>query len=131
MRKNYALFALVLVLIVLFVPFMAFAAEEVADDGFNPDDLIIGGVALAPLISIVISMLKGWVGLSKKYIPVINVGLGAIAVLVVGVVNGGMTWATALIMTLGVVLGSQVFHETFGHTANILKDLFGKKQLEE
>lgn len=131
MKRSYALFALVLVLIVLLVPAWALAEEAVAEDGFNPDNLIVGGVALAPLISILISILKGWVGLNKKYIPLINVALGAVAVLVVGVVNNGMTWATALIMTLGVVLGSAVFHDTFGHAAKELKDLFGKKEKVE
>lgn len=132
MKRTYALFALVLVLIVVLVPALAFAEEAVVEDGFNPDNLIVGGVALAPLISILISILKGWVGLNKKYIPLINVALGAVAVLVVGVVNNGMTWATALIMTLGVVLGSQVFHETFGHAAKIITETFGKKsEVEE
>jgi hypothetical protein len=132
MKRKSALLVLVIVLIVALVPMVAMAAEAVAGDAFDPDNLIIGGVALAPLISIIISILKGWTGLKPKYIPLINVALGGVAVLVVGVVNNGMTWATALIMTLGVVLGSQVFHETFGHAAKELKELFGKKpEVEE
>ena len=131
MKRRFALFMLVLVLLVVFMPVIAYAAESVVTDGFNPDSLIVGGVALAPLISIIISILKGWTGLKPKYIPLINVALGGVAVLVVGVVNNGMTWATALIMTLGVVLGSQVFHETFGHAAKILGDIFGKKSGNE
>ena len=125
MKRGFALFALVLVLLVM-APMVALAAE-VATDGFNPDTLIVGGVALAPLISIVISIFKSWVKVDKKYIPLINVALGTVAVLVVGVVNQGMTWVAALIMTLGVVLGSQVFHETFGHAAKIIGETFGKK----
>ncbi len=130
MKKTYALLALLLVSIVLLLPVVAFAAEAVVD-GFDPDSLIIGGVALAPLISIVISIAKSWVKIDGKYIPLINVALGTVAVLVVGVVNNGMTWATALIMTLGVVLGSQVFHETFGHAARIITETFGKKSGNE
>lgn len=125
MKRSFALFAAVLVLIVMLVPVLAFAEGAAQEEGFNPDNLIIGGVALAPLISVLISILKGWVGLNKKYIPLINVILGGVAVLVVGVVNGGLTWPAALIMTLGVVLGSAVFHDTFGHAANIIKELFG------
>ena len=123
MKRKSALLVLVIVLIVALVPMVAMAAEAVAGDSFNPDSLIVGGVALAPLISIIISIFKSWVKIDKKYLPLINVALGTVAVLVVGVVNNGMTWAAALIMTLGVVLGSQVFHETFG---------FGKKpEVEE
>lgn len=129
MKKTYVLLVVVLLLVML-VPAFARAEGTVSDDGFNLDNLIVGGVALAPLISIVISILKGWVGLNKKYIPLFNVCLGGVAVLVVGVVNQGMTWPTALIMTLGVVLGSQVFHETFGHAAKELKELFGGKPEE-
>ena len=131
MKRKSALLVLVIVLIVALVPMVAMAAEAVAGDGFNPDSLIVGGVALAPLISIIISIFKSWVKIDKKYLPLINVALGTVAVLVVGVVNNGMTWATALIMTLGVVLGSQVFHETFGHASKILQDLFGKKSGNE
>ncbi len=131
MKRKSALLVLVIVLIVALVPMVAMAAEAVAGDSFNPDSLIVGGVALAPLISIIISIFKSWVKIDKKYLPLINVALGTVAVLVVGVVNNGMTWATALIMTLGVVLGSQVFHETFGHASKILQDLFGKKSGNE
>ena len=127
MKRVFALFMLVLVLLVVFMPVIAYAAEAVVTDGFNPDTLIVGGVALAPLISIIISILKSWTGLEPKYIPLINVGLGAVAVLVVGVINQNMSWVTALVMTLGVVLGSQVFHETFGHAGKILAEAFGKK----
>lgn len=99
---------------------------------FNPDNSIIGGVALAPLISIIISIVKGWTNLDRKYIPLINVILGTVAVLVVGVINEGMPLLNAVIMTLGVVLGSQVFHETFGHAAKELQKIFaGKKEVEE
>ena len=127
MKKSFALFALVLVLIMAFGPFLAFAAEAETGDAFDPEALVVGGVALAPLISVLISILKGWVNLDSKYIPLINVILGAVAVLVVGVVNEGMSLASAIIMTLGVVLGSQVFHETFGHAGVVLKELLGKK----
>lgn len=125
MKKSFALFALALVLIMAFGPFLAFAAEADTGDAFDPEALVVGGVALAPLISVLISILKGWVGIDKKYIPLVNVLLGTVAVLVVGVVNQGMSFVSALIMTLGVVLGSAVFHDTFGHAANIIKDLFG------
>lgn len=131
MKRGFALFVLVLVLLVVFMPVIAYAAEAAATDGFNPDTLIVGGVALAPLISIIISILKSWTGLKPKFIPLINVAMGAVAVLVVGVINQGMSWVTALVMTLGVVLGSQVFHETFGHAAKIIGEVFGKKSLEE
>lgn len=131
MKKSFALFALVLVLIMAFGPFLAFAAETETGDAFDPEALVVGGVALAPLISVLISILKGWVGIDKKYIPLVNVLLGTVAVLVVGVVNQGMSFVSALIMTLGVVLGSHAFHETFGHAANILKDLFGGKPPQE
>ena len=131
MKRGFALFTLVLVLLMTMVPVVAFAAEAVVGDGFDPDQLIIGGVALAPLISIIISIVKGWTNLDRKYIPLINVILGTVAVLVVGVINEGMPLLNAVIMTLGVVLGSQVFHETFGHAAKILGDIFGKKSLEE
>jgi len=126
MRRGFALAALVVVMIVLAFPVVVLAAEAVSD-GFDPDSLVISGVALAPLISILISVLKSWVKVEKKYIPLINVALGGVAVLVVGVVNQGLTWPTALIMTLGIVLGSQVFHETFGHAMNIIMEIFGKK----
>ena len=133
MKRRFALFMLVLVLIVVLMPVVAYAAEAVAGDTFDPENLVIGGVALAPLISILISIFKSWVKIDTKYIPLINVLLGTVAVLVVGVVNNGMSFVSALIMTLGVVLGSQVFHETFGHAANIIKDLFGggKPEVEE
>jgi hypothetical protein len=130
MRKGFALAVLVVVLITLALPVAVYAAEVVSD-GFDPDSLVISGVALAPLISILISVLKSWVKVEKKYIPLINVALGGVAVLVVGVVNQGLTWPTALIMTLGVVLGSHAFHETFGHTMNILVEIFGKKSQSE
>lgn len=132
MKRTFALFALVLVLLAAFMPVIAYAAEAVNEDSFNPDNLIIGGVALAPLISILISIFKSWVKIDKKYIPLINVALGTVAVLVVGVVNNGMSFVSALIMTLGVVLGSQVFHETFGHAAKIIGETFGgKPEVEE
>lgn len=133
MRKRFAAFTLVLMLLIAMMPVVAFAAEAVTGDTFDPESLVIGGVALAPLISIIISIFKSWVKIDKKYIPLINVGLGTVAVLVVGVVNQGLTWPAALIMTLGVVLGSQVFHETFGHAAKILGETFGggKPEVEE
>lgn len=127
MKRTFALFALVLMLLIAMMPVVAYAAEAVTGDTFDPESLVIGGVALAPLISIIISIFKSWVKIDKKYIPLINVGLGTVAVLVVGVVNQGLTWPAALIMTLGVVLGSQVFHETFGHAAKIIGEVFGKK----
>lgn len=122
MKRTFALLAIVLVLALWIVP-VAFAAE--VGDSFNPEALVINGVALVPLISVIISIIKGWTKVNSKYIPLINVILGSVAVLVVGVVNQNMTILSALIMTLGVVLGSQAFHETFGHAANIIKDLFG------
>ncbi len=122
MKRTFALLAIVLVLALWIVP-VAFAAE--VGDSFDPEALVINGVALVPLISVIISIIKGWTKVDSKYIPLINVILGSIAVLVVGVVNQNMTILSALIMTLGVVLGSQAFHETFGHAANIIKDLFG------
>ena len=125
MKRGFALFTLVLVLLMTMVPVVAFAAET-ADVEFDLDNLVINGVALAPLISIIISIIKGWTKLDSKYIPLINVGLGTVAVLVVGIVNQGMSFVNALIMTLGIVFGSQVFHETFGHAAKILQELFGR-----
>ena len=122
MKRTFALLAIVLVLALWTVP-VAFAAE--VGDSFDPEALVINGVALVPLISVIISIIKGWTKVNSKYIPLINVILGSVAVLVVGVVNQNMTILSALIMTLGVVLGSQAFHETFGHAANIIKDLFG------
>jgi hypothetical protein len=121
-KRTFALLAIVLVLALWTVP-VAFAAE--VGDSFDPEALVINGVALVPLISVIISIIKGWTKVNSKYIPLINVILGSVAVLVVGVVNQNMTILSALIMTLGVVLGSQAFHETFGHAANIIKDLFG------
>jgi hypothetical protein len=121
-KRTFALLAIVLVLALWIVP-VAFAAE--VGDSFDPEALVINGVALVPLISVIISIIKGWTKVNSKYIPLINVILGSVAVLVVGVVNQNMTILSALIMTLGVVLGSQAFHETFGHAANIIKDLFG------
>ncbi len=85
MKKSFALFALALVLIMAFGSFLAFAAEAETGDAFDPEALVVGGVALAPLISVLISILKGWVGIDKKYIPLVNVLLGTVAVLVVGV----------------------------------------------
>ncbi len=131
MKNGFALFVLVVLLAFVLLPVAGLAAEEAAENGFNPDDLIVGGVALAPIISILISILKSWVKIDKRYIPLINVILGTVAVLVVGVVTKEMTFVTALVMTLGVVLGSQVFHETFGHAAKILQELFGKKSGNE
>lgn len=130
-KNGFALFVLVVLLAFVLLPVAGLAAEEAAENGFNPDDLIVGGVALAPIISILISILKSWVKIDKRYIPLINVILGTVAVLVVGVVTKEMTFVTALVMTLGVVLGSQVFHETFGHAAKILQELFGKKSGNE
>lgn len=125
MKRTLALLAVVVTLIVVLVPAVALAAEAMGADTFDPEQLVVGGVALAPLISVLISILKGWVGIDKRYIPLVNVLLGTVAVFVVGVVNQGMPFVSALIMTLGVVLGSHAFHETFGHAANIMKDLFG------
>ena len=122
MKRTFALLAIVLVLALWIVP-VAFAAE--VGDSFDLEALVINGVALVPLISVIISIIKGWTKVNSKYIPLINVILGSVAVLVVGVVNQNMTILSALTMTLGVVLGSQAFHETFGHAANIIKDLFG------
>ena len=130
MKRTFVLLAVVLTL-VLSLAVVAYAAEAETGDAFDPEALVVGGVALAPLISVLISILKGWVNLDSKYIPLINVILGAVAVLVVGVVNEGMSLASAIIMTLGVVLGSQVFHETFGHAGVVLKELLGKKPEQE
>lgn len=127
MRKVLLVWMLTFMLMMAMSMFVR-AAEAVPSDEFNPDHLIVNGVALAPLISVIISVLKGWTKFDSKYIPLINVILGAVGVLVVAVVNEGMSFASALIMTLGVVLGSQVFHETFGHAAVIVKELFSGKQ---
>ncbi|MDI9412907.1 MAG: hypothetical protein QM401_04975 [Bacillota bacterium] len=131
MKRNFALVMLVVVLLIALFPVVVFAAEAAGVE-FNPENLIVGGVALAPLISIIISVLKGWIKIDTKYIPLINVVLGTVAVLVVGVINEGMPLVNAIIMTLGVVLGSQVFHETFGHALKAIGDIFEKKtELEE
>ena len=128
MKRTFALLAIVVVLALWVVP-VAFAAE--VGEPFNPEALVINGVALAPLISVIISIIKGWTKVDSKYIPLINVILGSVAVLVVGVVNQNMTIVSALIMTLGVVLGSQVFHETFGHAGKILQEIFKGKQQDQ
>jgi len=131
-KRTFALFAFVVLLVVLMSPVVAFAASTFeSGDTFNPEALVINGVALAPLISVIISIIKGWTKVDSKYIPLINVILGSVAVLVVGVVNQNMTIVSALIMTLGVVLGSQVFHETFGHAGKILQELFEGKQQDQ
>lgn len=131
MKRTLALLAVVVTLIVVLVPAVALAAEAMGADTFDPEQLVVGGVALAPLISVLISILKGWVGIDKKYIPLVNVLLGTVAVLVVGVINEGMPLLNAVIMTLGVVLGSQVFHETFGHAGKILQEIFKGKQQDQ
>lgn len=130
MKRTSVLLAVVLTL-VLSLAVVAYAAEAETGDAFDPEALVVGGVALAPLISVLISILKGWVGIDKKYIPLVNVLLGTVAVLVVGVINEGMPLLNAVIMTLGVVLGSQVFHETFGHAGKILQEIFKGKQQEQ
>lgn len=91
-----------------------------------PEELIVGGIALAPLVSIIISILKRWVKLDPKIIPVINVFLGAVAVGIYAIVEQGLGFVPALGMVLGVVFGSQVFHETFGHAGKTLKEVFQK-----
>lgn len=131
MKRTLALLAVVVTLIVVLVPAVALAAEAMGADTFDPEALVINGVALAPLISVIISIIKGWTKVDSKYIPLINVILGSVAVLVVGVVNQNMTIVSALIMTLGVVLGSQVFHETFGHAGKILQEIFKGKQQDQ
>ncbi len=130
MKRNFALVMLVVVLLIALFPVVVFAAEAAGVE-FNPEDLIISGVALAPLISIIISILKGWAKIKPKYIPLINVALGTIAVLAVAILNEDMTWVSAVIMTLGVVFGSQVFHETFGHALKAIGDIFEKKPPSE
>ncbi len=131
MRKKIVPFSMLLVLgVVLFFSVVA-SAEVLTSENFTPESLVVSGVALAPLISILISILKGWVKLDSKYIPLINVILGTIAVFVVGIVNEGMTVGASITMTLGVVFGSQVFHETFGHAGKALQELVGKKPSEE
>lgn len=124
MKRGFALFTLVLVLLMTMVPVVAFATET-TDVEFDLDTLVISGVALAPLISVIISIIKGWTKVDRKYIPLINVGLGTVAVLAVSVVNQGMSFVGALIITLGIVFSSRAFHETFGHAAKILQELFG------
>jgi hypothetical protein len=128
MRKRCVLVVLVFVVAIALMSAIVCAAETVSEGEFNPEDLIINGVALVPLISTLISILKGWIKLDKKYIPLLNVVLGAAAVLAVGVLNKGMTWSGALIMTLGVVFGSSMFHDTFGHAFQALSEALGKKQ---
>lgn len=135
MKRSWAILALVFVLIISLVPAIAFATEAVAGDSFDPNTLVVAGVSLPMVISVLISILKGWVKIDSKYIPLINVGMGTVAVLAVGIVNDGLSPLNAIIMTLGVVLGSAMFHDTFGHAAKILSEVLGKKpqteQLEE
>lgn len=131
MKRKLAFCFVLCILLVSMMSLVAIATEVVTEapaEEFDPDQLIINGVALAPIISIIISILKGWVGIDKRYIPLINVILGAIAVLVYGIVTEGLTPLSAVVMTIGVVFGSSVFHDTFGHAAQALSEVFEKKQ---
>lgn len=89
-----------------------------------PEDIIIHGVAMAPLVSVIISVLKQWTRMNSKYIPLANVLLGAIAVAAYGLVEQGLSIPATIGMVVGVVFGSQVFHETFGHAGKAIKDSF-------
>ncbi len=91
------------------------------------EGLVVGGLALAPLISTLISILKEWLKIPPDKIPLVNVLLGTIAVLLFGIFSSGLSLPASLIMTLGVVFGSQVFHETFGHAFKELQKVLGKK----
>jgi len=122
--ENKLIFILALSLSLLFLSQTAFAANSAV---FDPQDLIIKGIALVPLISLIISIAKKWLRLKSQYVPLVNVGLGGLAVLLVALIEQGMNLTSAAVMTLGIVLGSQAFHETFGHALNILLELVQKK----
>ena len=90
----------------------------------NIDDFMVAGIALAPLVSILISMMKEVWKIKSESIPVINLLLGVICVIVYGVFTQDLSLFQSLVMTLGVVFGSQLFHETFGHAGNLIKEHF-------
>ena len=98
---------------------------------FELDMLVMSGVALGPIISIIISILKASAKVDGKYIPLINILLGAVAVGAVGLVNQGLEPVQAIIMTLSVVFGSQIFHETFGHALKEVGKLLGESQQQD
>lgn len=89
--------------------------------------MIVHGVALAPLVSMIISILKQWVKLEKQWIPLLNVLLGAAAVLAYSIVEGGIGFDEAVITTMTIVFGSSLFHETFGHAGKALREAFPRE----
>ncbi len=91
------------------------------------EEMILYGVSLVPVVSVLVSIAKGWFGLESRFAPLLNVILGSIAVFVYTMVEGDSVFVEALYTTVGIIFGSQVFHETFGHAANVLRDLLGKK----
>lgn len=127
-KRLMCILVLTLMLSALWSIVVEAAETAPVENELDLNALAVHGVALAPIVSIIISILKGWVGIDKRYIPLINVILGAIAVLVYGIVTEGLTPLSAVAMTIGVVFGSSVFHDTFGHAANALSEAFGKKQ---
>ena len=95
------------------------------------DGILVGGVALAPLISMIISVLKQWAKLPKKWIPLLNVVLGAVAVFMYALIEGDVTVAQGITTTMMVVFGSSLFHDTFGNAGKALKDAVGKPPLQD
>lgn len=97
--------------------------ENVISEG-----ILVAGVALGPLVSIIISILKNWVKMDKKVIALLNVFLGIIAITIYSVYVGGLPIASAAISSFGVAFSSKLFHDTFGHALEALLDLLGKEE---
>ncbi|HHV45067.1 MAG TPA: hypothetical protein GXX57_10450 [Firmicutes bacterium] len=80
------------------------------------ENVVIMGVAWGPLVSVVISILKGWLKVESKYIQPINWVLGFLGLVLYNIL-GGETWYMAILAGLTAVMSSTGFHETFGHMA--------------
>ena len=81
-------------------------------------DLIIGGIALAPIIVALVEVAKKYLGLPSNYAPLANAALSALAYVgmtVLGYYPGYTDWVVVGLTVLTVFLSAAGFYTTAKH----------------
>jgi hypothetical protein len=91
------------------------------------EGIVVAGVAAGPMISVIISILKNWANLPKKWIQPVNWLLAFAAIAGYNIIEAGEPWYMALVAALVAVVTSSGFHEVIGHNSEAIRDAIVKK----
>ena len=95
-------------------------------NGFIEEGIVVGGLALIPVISVLVSVVKTYWKLDKFQIALVNVIFGVVAVAIYGLVEQQLSLVEATLGAFSIAFGSKLFHDTFGHAGDAILNILGK-----